>query len=67
MKEGKKTQLSCLRYQMFIHLAMVLIKKENYLLLQVEELASTTKTSQKKLTRNTLTALFQEILPNEGT
>ena len=53
MKEGKKIQLSSLRYQMFIHLAMVLIRKENYLLLQVEELDSTMKTSQKKLIRNT--------------
>ena len=31
---------------------IALLKKENYLLLQVEELASTLKISQKKLIRN---------------
>ena len=53
MKEGKKIQSSFLRYQMFIHPATALIKKESYLLLQAEEWAKITKTSQKKLIRNT--------------
>ena len=47
MKEGKKIQSSFLRYQMFIHPAMALIKKESYLLLQAEELAKITDFSKK--------------------
>ena len=45
--------------------ATALIKKESYLLLQVEEWAENYKTFSKKINKKYLTSLFQEILPNE--